>query len=135
MPDCGGSPEAMAKAKASGSATSPTVTPTMASATNVLRSYALRQRIDFDSQASIEGFMIGVRRARRYVTTSSRLSGWSDDPKRLRSGRNRLAGWIAHFHNERGLIWLVGPRQQIRSKEIVLHDETRGVMFQGPIRR
>src|SRR3984885_15651440 len=52
-PDCGGIPEAMAKAIAKGSATSPTVMPARRSAMNSRDVYDLRHSTDFGSQAPI----------------------------------------------------------------------------------
>src|SRR6202034_4498927 len=52
-PDCGGIPEAMAKATAKGSATSPTVMPARRSAMNRRGVYDLRQSTDFGNQVAI----------------------------------------------------------------------------------
>src|SRR6476661_8053027 len=52
MPACGVSPEAMAKAMASGRATRPTVIPAMTSFKNLLTLYSRRQMTDLGSQRS-----------------------------------------------------------------------------------
>src|SRR2546430_937643 len=52
MPACGVSPEAMAKAIASGSATRPTVMPAMTSCKNLFRLYSRRHRTDLGNQRS-----------------------------------------------------------------------------------
>src|SRR2546428_6591314 len=52
MPACGVSPEAMAKAIASGSATRPTVMPAMTSCKNLVRLYSRRHRTDLGNQRS-----------------------------------------------------------------------------------
>src|SRR6476646_274324 len=52
MPACGVSPEAMANAMASGSATRPTVIPAMTSFKNLFRLYSRRQITDLGNQRS-----------------------------------------------------------------------------------
>src|SRR5438552_18308141 len=70
MPACGVSPEAIAKAIASGSATKPTVMPAMTSCKNLLRVYSRRHRTDLGNQrlpqaeertADMNSIMTGTR--------------------------------------------------------------------------
>src|SRR5438105_1825768 len=77
MPACGVSPEAMAKAIASGSATRPTVMPAMTSCKNLFRLYSRRHRTDLGNQrlpqaeertADMNSIMTGTR----FVTSDHR---------------------------------------------------------------